>query len=227
MARILVVEDEVRLASALARGLESRGWDVTVAHDGHTGYRLAKQADFDVLVLDVMLPGTSGLDVCRRLRAEDVWTPILVLTAMDAESFEADVLDSGADDYLRKPFSYQVLVARCGALLRRGPAVQAAEIRIDDLALHPAMRTVRRGDVPIELTRREFALLEYLMRNAGQVRSKEEILEHVWGSSSHHDPNVVEVYIGYLRRKVDQPFSTSTVRTLRGRGYLLEARRAS
>jgi DNA-binding response OmpR family regulator len=219
---VLVIEDEVRLARALAEGLESRGFTVTLAHDGQTGYQLAKEREADVIVLDLMLPVLSGAEVCSRLRAEGVRTPILVLTAREGETDETDVLNLGADDYLRKPFSYAVLVARCRALLRRGAAGGPAEIVVGDLVLDPRRRTLRRGEAPIELTRREFALLEFLMRNRGTPRSKQEILDHVWGEGYARDANVVEVYVGYLRRKVDAPVGRSSLQTVRGQGYLLE-----
>ena len=223
MVRILVVEDEVLLARAVRRGLVDRGFDVVLAHDGHTGYRLAREAEVDMVVLDLMLPSMSGIEVLRRLRSERSWTPVLVLTAKDGLSDETDALEAGADDYLRKPFSYPVLVARCRALLRRGRSEEPVEVTVGNLVLDPRRRTARRGDVPIQLTRREFALLEYLMRNVGRVRSKEAILADVWGPDSSRDLNVVEVYIGYLRRKVDQSFGTTTVRTVRGQGYLVDA----
>ena len=219
---VLVVEDEVRLARALAQGLESRGFSVTLAHDGQTGYQRAKERTADVIVLDLMLPSLSGEEVCRRLRTEGVWTPILVLTARDGEADESDVLNMGADDYLRKPFSYDVLVARCRALARRATAGDPAELVVGDLVLDPRRRTARRGDRPIQLTRREFALLEYLMRNHGRPRTKQEILDHVWGVGYSRDANVVEVYVGYLRRKVDDPVGGSAVRTVRGQGYMLD-----
>ena len=222
MVEVLLIEDEVRLARALAEGLISRGFTVTLCHDGQSGYERAKERQADVIVLDLMLPGLSGAEVCARLRAEGVWTPILVLTARDAESDETNVLNLGADDYLRKPFSYAVLVARCRALLRRAAAGEPAEIVVDDLVLDPRRRTLRRGETPIELTRREFALLEYLMRHRGKPRTKQEILDHVWGVGYARDANVVEVYVGYLRRKVDAPFGTSSVQTVRGHGYVLE-----
>ncbi|MBA2559593.1 MAG: response regulator transcription factor [Propionibacteriales bacterium] len=220
-ARILVVEDEVLLARAVRRGLVLQGFDVMLSHDGHNGYRLAREEAIDLVVLDLMLPGLSGLEVLRRLRSESNWTPILVLTAKDGLSDETGALEAGADDYLRKPFSYPVLVARCRALLRRGISEEPVEIRVGDLVLDPRRRTARRRDVPIQLTRREFALLEYLMRNAGRVQSREAILVDVWGADSRRDANVVEVYIGYLRRKVDQSFGTTTVRTVRGAGYMV------
>jgi two-component system, OmpR family, response regulator len=222
VVEVLVIEDEVRLARAVAEGLTSRGFTVTLCHDGHSGYRQAKERQPDVIVLDLMLPDMSGAQVCARLREEGVWTPILVLTARDGVSDETDVLNLGADDYLRKPFSYPVLVARCRALLRRAAAGDPAEIVVDDLVLDPRRRTVRRGDTSIDLTRREFALLEYLMRNRGKPRSKQEILDHVWGVGSAREANVVEVYVGYLRRKVDAPFGTASVQTVRGQGYVLE-----
>ncbi len=219
---MLVIEDEVRLARALAEGLRSRGFTVTLCHNGHSGYERAKERQTDVIVLDLMLPDMSGAEVCTRLRAEGVWTPILVLTARDGVSDESDVLNMGADDYLRKPFSYAVLVARCRALLRRAASGDPVEIVVDDLVLDPRRRTVRRGETSVELTRREFALLEYLMRNQGRPRTKQEILDHVWGVGYARDANVVEVYVGYLRRKVDVPFGTSSVQTVRGQGYVLE-----
>ena len=220
--QVLVVEDEVRLARALAQGLESRGFSVTLAHDGQSGYQWAKERAADVIVLDLMLPTLSGEEVCRRLRTEGVWTPILVLTARDGEADESDALNMGADDYLRKPFSYDVLVARCRALARRATTGEPAELVVGDLVLDPRRRTARRGDSPIELTRREFALLEYLMRNHGRPRTKQEILDHVWGVGYSRDANVVEVYVGYLRRKVDKPAGGTAVRTVRGQGYMLD-----
>jgi DNA-binding response OmpR family regulator len=219
--RILVVEDERRLARAIGHGLEDHGFAVELAHDGDTGLWLAREQEFDAIVLDLMLPGLPGDEVCRRLRAEGCWTPILILTARDSDDAEAGGLDLGADDYLRKPFSYLVLIARLNALLRRGAPARPAKLVVGELELDPARRTVRRGTTGIELTRREFSLLEYLMRNAGQTRSKAEILDHVWGADFDREPNVVEVYIGYLRRKIDQPFGTATIETVRGHGYLV------
>ena len=219
--RLLVVEDEKRLAAAIQRGMQDRGFEVSVAHDGHTGYQLAKETAFDVVVLDLMLPGMSGEEVCRRLRREGFWTPILALTAKDRESDETDALDLGADDYVRKPFSFPVLVARCRALARRGPATMPTELRVGDLVVDPRRRTVRHGEHPVTLTPREFTLLECLVRHAGQVRSKEQILEEVWGEGDDRDANVVEVYVGYLRRKIDQPYGTRLVTTVRGQGYLV------
>ncbi|MGZ5390105.1 MAG: response regulator transcription factor [Aeromicrobium sp.] len=222
MLEVLIVEDEVRLARALADGLEANGLSATVCHDGETGYRLATENKYDVVVLDLMLPGLSGNEVCTRLRAAGIRTPILVLTASEGQSIEVDVLNLGADDYLRKPFSYSVLVARCHALSRRAESAVAAELVWGDLVLDTNRRTVRRGDTPIELTQREFALLEYLIRGQGNPRSKQEILDHVWGAGFDRGENVVEVYVGYLRRKIDVPFGRSTVRTVRGHGYALD-----
>lgn len=219
--RILVVEDERRLARAIGHGLADHGFAVELAHDGDTGLWLAREQEFDAIVLDLMLPGLSGYEVCKRLRADGNWTPILILTAKDGDDSEACGLDLGADDFLRKPFSYLVLVARLNALLRRGAPARPAKLMVGDLELDPARRTVHRGAVEIELTRREFSLLEYLMRNVGQTRSKAEILDHVWGADFDREPNVVEVYVGYLRRKIDQPFGTATIETIRGHGYLL------
>ena len=221
--RVLVVEDEVRLAGALARGLEQRGCDVEVAYDGPSAYRVAGASRFDAIVLDVMLPGLSGYAVCQRLRADGVQTPILVLTAKDAERDETDALDLGADDYLRKPFSYLVLHARLNALVRRVAIGRPPPMVVGDLVLDPATRQVRRGGQPIDLTPRELALLTFLMRNVGTTRSKQDILEQVWGLTFDRDPNVVEVYVGYLRRKIDQPFGTASLRTVRGQGYRLHA----
>src|SRR6266446_1556506 len=192
--RVLVVEDERRLASAVRRGLTAEGFVVDVAHDGVDGLHLAREGGYDAVVLDVMLPGLSGYRVCERLRAEENWVPILILSAKDGEYDLADGLDLGADDYLTKPFSYVVLAARLRALLRRGAVPRPAELRAGDLVLDPASRRVRRGESDIELTAREFALLEYLIRRPGQVVAKTELLEHVWDSYDSLDLNVVEVY---------------------------------
>ncbi|TQS27099.1 response regulator transcription factor [Microbispora sp. KK1-11] len=218
--RVLVVEDERRMAAALRRGLQAEGFAVDLAHDGNEGLHLARIGDYDVVVLDIMLPGMSGYNVCKQLRAEENWVPILMLSAKDGEYDMADGLDLGADDYLTKPFSYVVLVARLRALLRRGGGRRPAVLRAGDLSLDPAAREVTRGEAPVELTPREFALLEYLMRRPGEVVSKPEILEHVWDTYDT-DPNVVEVYVGYLRRKIDTPFGRAALQTVRGAGYRL------
>jgi DNA-binding response OmpR family regulator len=221
--RVLVVEDERRLAAAVRVGLQAEGFAVDLAHDGADGLHLAREGGYDAVVLDIMLPRLSGYKVCERLRAEDNWVPILILSAKDGEYDQADGLDLGADDYLTKPFSYVVLAARLRALLRRGAAPRPAVLRAGDLSLDPASRQVRRGDTGIELTPREFALLEYLIRQAGQVVPKAEILEHVWDAYDAAELNVVEVYAGYLRRKIDAPFGRRALQTVRGAGYRLAA----
>jgi DNA-binding response OmpR family regulator len=219
--RLLIVEDETRLASALQRGLANEGFTVDVAHSGPDGLHAALEGDFDALILDIMLPGMSGYRIIEQLRAVQNWVPILMLTAKDGEYDEADALDLGADDYLTKPFSFVVLLARIRALLRRGVQPRPAKLHVDDLVLDPAAHVVRRGDTPIELTPREFSLLEFLMRRAGDAVSKADILHHVWDANYDGDANVVEVYVGYLRRKIDAPFGQQTLQTVRGAGYRL------
>ncbi|MEV4168385.1 MULTISPECIES: response regulator transcription factor [unclassified Nonomuraea] len=218
--RVLVVEDERRMAAALQRGLQAEGFAVDLAHDGEEGLHAARQGDYDVVVLDIMLPRLSGYNVCKQLRAEENWVPILMLSAKDGEYDMADGLDLGADDYLTKPFSYVVLVARLRALMRRDAGRRPSVLVAGDLSLDPARRKVERGQSPIELTPREFALLEYLMRRRDEVVSKSEILEHVWDTFDT-DPNVVEVYVGYLRRKIDVPYGRNSLQTVRGAGYRL------
>ena len=217
LVRLLVVEDEARLASALQRGLQAEGFAVDVAGDGPTGLELARHGEYDAMILDVMLPGLSGYRVVRALRAEDRWLPVLMLSAKDGEYDQADGLDCGADDYLTKPFSYVVLLARLRALLRRGAPARPAVLESGDLCLDPAQRTVTRGGAPIGLTAREFALLEYLMRRTGEVVSKTELLDHVWDASLDTAENAVEVYVGYLRRKIGR----ERLETVRGAGYRL------
>jgi DNA-binding response OmpR family regulator len=220
--RVLVVEDERRLAAAVKRGLEAEGFVVDLAHDGVTGLHLAREGGYDSVVLDIMLPGMSGYRVCQELRAAENWVPVLVLSAKDGEYDQADALDLGADDYLTKPFSYVVLAARLRALLRRGVVPRPSVLRCGDLTLDPASREVRRGSARVLLTAREFALLEYLMRQAGSVVSKSDLLAHVWESADEiGDLNVVEVYVGYLRKKIDAPFGRQAVQTVRGAGYRL------
>jgi len=221
--RVLVVEDERRLAAAVRRGLSAEGFAVDIAYDGEDGLHSAREGGYDAVVLDLMLPKVSGYQVCQRLRAEKNWVPILILSAKDGEYDEADGLDLGADDYLTKPFSYIVLAARLRALLRRGAVPRPCELQAGDLTLDPGSRRVRRGQTEIVLTAREFALLEYLMRRAGQVVSKSQLLEHVWDTYDSVDLNVVEVYAGYLRRKVDTPFGRQALQTVRGAGYRLAA----
>ncbi|MCJ1713316.1 response regulator transcription factor [Curtobacterium sp. VKM Ac-2922] len=219
--RVLVVDDEVRLADGVRRGLEAEGWAVDVAHDGVDGLWHAREFDYDAIVLDLMMPGLSGWAVCAALRAEQDWTPVLMLTAKDGEWDQVEALDAGADDYVTKPFSHPVLVARLRALVRRGARERPAVLTVDDLALDPAARTVSRGDVPLDLTSREFAVLEFLVRRAGQVCSKRQVIENVWDVDFDGDPNIVEVYVGHLRRKVDRPFGRATIETVRGAGYRL------
>ncbi len=221
--RLLIVEDEVRLASALQRGLASEGFTVDLAHTGPEGLQLARDSAYDLLILDIMVPGLSGYRIIEALRGEENWTPILMLTAKDGEYDEADALDLGADDYLTKPFSFVVLLARIRALLRRGVQPRPASLTLDDLVLNPAAHTVTRGETQIELTPREFSLLEFLMRRAGDAVSKADILHHVWDANYDGDANVVEVYVGYLRRKIDAPFGRQNLQTVRGAGYRLTA----
>jgi DNA-binding response OmpR family regulator len=216
---VLLIEDEHRLASAIARGFGDRGIDVTVSHDGHDGYWLAKGGSYDAIVLDLMLPGLPGLEVCRRLRAEAFWTPILVLTAKDRESDETDCLEVGADDYLRKPFSFPVLISRVHALLRRAALGEPPPLTVGDLRMDLRGRRVDRGGTEVSLTAREFDLLVHLVRRTGSVVSKQQILAGVWDDEFEGDPNVVEVYVARLRRKLDEPFGTSTIETVRGAGY--------
>ncbi|WP_127794577.1 response regulator transcription factor [Agromyces sp. LHK192] len=219
--RVLVVDDEVRLADGVRRGLEAEGFAVDVASDGVDGLWFAREHDYDAIILDVMMPGMSGYSVCRTLRAEGDWTPILMLTAKDGEWDEVEGLDTGADDYLVKPFRFAVLVARLRALIRRGARERPTVLEVGDLRLDPASRRVDRGGRAIELTAREFAVLQFLMRHAGAVVSKREVLSGVWDHAFEGDPNIVEVYIGRLRDKVDRPFGRSSITTLRGAGYRL------
>ncbi|MFC5727866.1 MULTISPECIES: response regulator transcription factor [Nocardioides] len=219
--RVLLVEDEVQLAETVRRGLVADGFVVDVAHDGVTGLHAAEDSAYDVLVLDIMLPRLNGYDVCRRLREASIWTPVLMLTAKDGEYDLVDAFDLGADDYLTKPFSFVVLVARLRSLIRRGGPERPASLVAGDLTLDPRSRAVQRGGVDIALTPREFGLLHYLMRHRGEVVSKLEILESVWDLHYDGDDNVVEVYVGYLRRKIDQPFGRRAIETVRGAGYRL------
>ena len=216
---MLLVEDEVGLADAIARGLAPEGFDVDAVHHGTEGLERAREGRYDALILDIMLPGTNGYQICRTLRAEEIWTPILMLTAKDGEWDEAEALDTGADDFLSKPFSFVVLVARLRAILRRGARPRPAVLTIGDLRLDPATRLCDRGGAPVDLTAREFAVLEHLMRHPDEVVAKGELLEHVWDQESDGDPNVVEVYVGYLRKKVDTPFDRHSILTVRGAGY--------
>ncbi|TQF74796.1 response regulator transcription factor [Rhodococcus spelaei] len=219
--RILLVEDEARLAETVRRGLAAEGFVVEIARDGFDGLELASTGEFDVVVLDIMLPGKHGYQVLRELRAREVWTPVLMLSAKDGEYDQADAFDLGADDYLTKPFSFVVLLARLRALLRRGAPQRPAILAAGELTLDPARRRVARGEVPLSLTPREYGVLEFLLRNKGNVVTKAEILRSVWDSHYEGDDNVVEVYVGYIRRKIDAPFGTATIDTVRGVGYRL------
>ena len=219
--RLLLVEDEVAIATSLKRGLQSDGFAVEVAENGQKALWLATLTSFDIIILDLMLPGLNGFSVCHQLRDRGVWAPILVLTAKTGELDEIESLDSGADDFLTKPFSYPVLLAHLRSLLRRDPHERPVVIEVGDLRLDPATRSCWRHGLEIALTPREFNLLEYLMRNAERVIAKDEILDHVWGPDFDGSPNIVEVYVGYLRRKIDRPFKTTTILTTPGSGYRL------
>jgi two-component system, OmpR family, response regulator len=220
--RVLVVEDERRLAQTIQRGLQGEGFATDLAFDGDEGLWLAKELPYDAVVLDIMLPGRNGYEVCAELREAGVWTPILMLTAKQGDLDHAEALDTGADDFLTKPFSFVVLIAHLRALIRRGSRERPAVLRAGDLHLDPARHRCWRGDIEIELTPRQFSLLEYLMRRPGEVVSKSEILDHVWDYAFEGDHNIVEVYVGYLRKKIDAPFSCTTIETLRGLGYRLD-----
>ena len=219
--RVLVVEDEKRLAAGLKKGLEAEGFAADVALDGIDGLWMARENPYDAIVLDIMLPGMNGFKVCAALRDEGIWTPILILTAKDGELDEAEALDTGADDYLTKPFSYLVLLARLRALIRRGAGARPAVLEAGDLRFDPGARRAFRGGVEVVLTAREMALLEFLLRRKGDVLSKRDILDHVWDYDFDGDPNIVEVYIRHLRNKLDRPFERGAIETLRGAGYRL------
>jgi DNA-binding response OmpR family regulator len=221
--RVLVVEDEKRLAAGLRTGLEAEGFAVDVALNGTKGLWMARENAYDAIVLDIMLPGTNGYRVCASLRGGGVWTPILMLTAKEGEWDEVEALDTGADDYLTKPFSYAVLVARLRALLRRGSGERPTVLEAGDLRLDPAARRGWRADVEVGLTAREMSLLEFLLRRKGEVVSKREILDHVWDEDFEGDPNIVEVYVRHLRNKLDRPFQREAIETVRGSGYRLAA----
>jgi two-component system OmpR family response regulator len=221
--RVLVVEDEVKMAGLLRRGLAEEGYAVDVAPTGEDALARARATEYDAVVLDLMLPGMSGLDTCRRLRESGVWSPVLVLTARDAIEDRVAGLDMGADDYLTKPFSFAELLARLRALVRRGAAERPSVLRVGDLELDPATREVRRGGAEVPLSAKEFALLETLMRRPGQVLSRYDLLEHAWDYAYENRSNVVDVYVRYLREKVDRPFGRRSIETVRGVGYRLRA----
>jgi DNA-binding response OmpR family regulator len=221
--RVLVIEDEIVMAEGLRRGLEAEGFATDVTHTGTDGLWMAREHAYDAIVLDLMLPGMSGYRVCSALRAAEIWTPVLMLTAKDGEFDEAEALDTGADDYVTKPFSYVALVARLRALLRRGAVPRPTVLAAGDLRLDPAERRVWRGDAELTLTARELGLLEYLLRRPGEVCSKTEIIDHVWDDAFEGDVNIVEVYVGHLRAKLDRPFGRHAIETIRGAGYRLAA----
>ncbi|MBF4572458.1 response regulator transcription factor [Herbiconiux sp. VKM Ac-1786] len=217
--RILVIDDELNLLRAVETGLEAEGFAVDTATNGTDGLWLARENDYAAIVLDLMLPGMSGFRICSELRRAGDWTPVIMLTAKDGDLDQVEALDTGADDYLTKPFSFRVLVARLRALIRRGGAERPTVLTVGDLALDPATKRVTRGDVPIELTTREFSVLEFLVSRAGQVVSKREVLGAVWDFDFEGDPNIVEVYVRHLRNKVDRPFGRASIETMRGSGY--------
>ena len=219
--RVLVVDDEPSIRESLRRGLVAGGWTVDTAPDGEIGLEMACDEGYDVVVLDIMMPRRNGYEVVREMRGREVWTPVLMLTAKDGEYDQADAFDLGADDYLIKPFSFVVLEARLRSLVRRGAPERPSTFQAGDLTVDPAARDVRRGDERITVTAREYAVLEYLIRNRNQVVSKEQILRAVWDAAYDGDDNIVEVYIGYLRRKIDAPFSARSIETVRGQGYRL------
>ncbi|MGH9190619.1 MAG: response regulator transcription factor [Acidimicrobiales bacterium] len=219
--KLLLVEDDVKIARAVKRGLEAEGFSVETSVDGLDGLWRATESSYDLIVLDIMLPGRNGYQVCADLRKAENWTPILMLTAKDGDLDEAEALDTGADDYLTKPFSYPVLVARVRALLRRAGGHDPVPVKVGDLRIDPAQKRTWRGDAEVRLTAREFAVLEFLVRRAGQVQSKDEILAGVWDDGFEGDLNIVEVYVRRLRQKIDEPFGRHSIETIRGAGYRL------
>ncbi|MDZ5623315.1 response regulator transcription factor [Nocardioides sp. HM23] len=220
--RVLLVEDEAKLARLVARGLTERGDNVSIVGTGQEAVDAASDEEgYDVILLDVRLPDMEGYEVCRRIRRARIWTPVLMLTARNAVADRITGLDSGADDYLGKPFVFDELLARMRALVRRGPVPRPTELEVGDLRLDPASRRVWRGDVEIELSARELALLEALMRRAEQTLSRDQLLTHAWGDTHETSSNVVDVYVRYLREKIDRPFGADSLRTVRGLGYRL------
>jgi two-component system OmpR family response regulator len=221
--KVLVVEDEHRLATVVKEGLQAEGFEVDIVSDGVVGLWAATENGYDAIVLDIMLPGLNGYDVLKELRARKVWSPVLMLTAKDGEYDQIDAFDLGADDYLTKPFSFMILIARLRALIRRGAPERPVHVTVGSLVLDPGRRSVERRGQPIVVTAREYGLLHFLMRKAGDVVSKAEILDNVWDSAYEGSDNIVEVYIGYLRRKIDTPFGLTTLSTVRGLGYRLDS----
>ena len=221
--RFLVVEDEQKLAEFIARGLRAEGFAVDLCQDGTAGWQMASQIDYDVIILDLMLPGLSGTELLKRIRRKSGVPAVLVLTARDATRDKVENFEAGADDYLTKPFAFAELLVRTKALLRRPPVQRRHELRVADLEVDRLTHQVRRGGKRIELTSKEYALLEYLVANAGRVLSRTMIVEHVWDESFENLTNIVDVYVKHLRTKVDDPFSQKLIRTVRGVGYVLEA----
>ncbi len=220
--RILLIEDDIAISRLLKEGLEDESYAVDVAHDGSEGYRTASADEYDVIILDIMLPEMDGYEVCRALRKDGNKTPILMLTARDAERDIVEGLDTGADDYLAKPFSFDVLLARIRALLRRPNEKLEEILQVGDLKLDPSLKKVTRASQEINLTAKEYGVLEYLMRNKGKVLSKEQIISHVWDFDADVLPNNVELFIMFLRRKIDKPFKSKLIHTVSGFGYKLE-----
>jgi two-component system, OmpR family, response regulator len=219
---VLVVEDDVKLAAVLRRGLVGEAIAADVAAKGEDALWMAASVDYDAIILDVMLPGIDGFDTCRRLRADGVWAPVVMLTARDAVDDRVEGLDGGADDYLTKPFSFAELLARLRALARRGPVERPAVLQVGDLRMDPARRQVWRGDQEIHVSAREFAVLETFMRRPGEVLSRYQLLEHAWDYEYENRSNVVDSTVRYLRTKVDRPFGTKSIETVRGAGYRLQ-----
>jgi two-component system, OmpR family, response regulator len=219
--RVLIVEDQPKMASLIRRGLRQEGMAADVAKEGEEALVKAGATEYDAIVLDVMLPGIDGFEVCRRLRDDGVWSPVLMLTARDGVEDRVAGLDSGADDYLVKPFSYAELLARLRALARRGPVERPTELHVGDLRLDPASRRAWRGDQEIDLSTKEFAVLEIFMRRPGEVLSRFQLLEHAWDYDYENRSNVVDSYVRLLRKKIDRPFETESIETVRGAGYRL------
>jgi two-component system, OmpR family, response regulator len=220
--RVLVVEDDVKMAGLLRRGLGEEGLSADVARTGDDALWMADATEYDAIVLDVMLPGTDGFAVCRRLREAGTWTPVLLLTARNSVDDRVAGLDAGADDYLTKPFSFAELLARLRALVRRAPVERPTVLEVGDLRADPATRQVWRGDAEIALSTKEFAMLETFMRRPGQVLSRYQLLEHCWDYAYENRSNVVDVYVRYLREKIDRPFGRASIETVRGAGYRLK-----
>jgi len=220
--RILVIEDEQKVANFIKRGLKEEGYSVDVAYDGEEGYLLAKDNEYDVIILDIMLPKMDGITLCKKLRAEKIFTPILMLTAKDSVKDKVVGLDSGANDYLTKPFSFEELLARIRVLLRKDQTATPTKLKVDDLVLDLLTHKVSRAGKEIPLTNKEYALLEYLMRNAGSIVTRTMISEHVWDINFDTFTNVIDVYVNYLRNKIDKGYKKKLIHTIRGRGYMIK-----